>query len=132
MCGFCIKRPPRVLRRVEVFQFVNVIVKLPIRGCSEHNRSESHTRGCSQRRGGRRDGCYYHLQQHIPKSLVLHNLVSSFMFQVSKINCQLSIVHCQFQKSCPARGRTLYNVQCSTFNVQRFSPVPCRRRCWTW
>jgi len=64
------------------------------RGLRLKQRAESHTRGCSQRRGGRRDGCYYHLQQHIPKSLTLHNF-------------QLSIVNCQFQKSCPARGRTL-------------------------
>ena len=26
------------------FQLINVIVKLPIRGCSEHNRPQSHTR----------------------------------------------------------------------------------------
>ena len=47
-------------------------------------RSESHTRGCSQRRGGRRYGCYYHLQQHIPKSLVLHNQISYLLLLTSK------------------------------------------------
>ena len=75
----------------------------------------AHTWRCSQRRGGRRDGCYYHLQQHIPKSLVLHNLVSSFMFHVSRINCQFSI-----WKELPREGAnslqcSMFNVQCSTF-----------------
>ena len=50
-------------------------------------RSVAHATRGGQRRGCRRDGCYYHLQQHIPKSLTLH-----FHFQLLIVNYPLSIV----------------------------------------
>ena len=61
----------------------------------------------------------YHLQQHIPKSLVLHNflhLTSNILHLTSYI---LKMLGLQPSDISPQPSYIV-------------SLVPCRRRCWTW
>ena len=97
-------------------RFVPIVLILHSSLRSQSDRSESYTARGSQRRGGRRDGCYYHLQQHIPKTFVLHN-------------CQLSIVTCQFQKSRP-EGRSFNSGRNRCRRYLRRCHRQCCHRCY--